>query len=101
MIKTIKNFKTLNNDFKGVHLNTLIATLYNNKYEYDVFISTTPNPKFFKITVFDFIHENGFQFETTSFKNFNNRIDITRLLNDIIKYINLCLNINDLKILDF
>lgn len=88
-----KNFKTLNNDFKGVHLNTLVATIYNNIYEYDVFISATPNSKIIKVTVFDFICENGFQFETTT--PFNN------LKNDLIKYINLCLNINDLKILDF
>ena len=93
MIKTIKNFKTLNNDFQGVHLNTLVMTLYNSIYEYDIFVSTTSNPKFIKITVFDFVNENGFQFETTL--PFNN------LKEEIIKYISVCLNVNDLKILDF
>lgn len=92
-MKTIKNFKTLNNDFKGVHLRTLVMTLYNNTYEYDIFVSTTSNSKFIKITVFDFIYENGFQFETTL--PFNN------LKAELIKYISVCLNVNDLKILDF
>lgn len=93
MIKTIKNFKTLSNDFKGAHLNTLVMTLYNKMYEYDIFLSTTPNPKFIKITVFDFVNENGFQFETT--------IAFVNLKNEIIKYISVCLNVNDFKILDF
>ena len=93
MIKTIKNFKTLNNDFKGVRLSTLVMTLYNSTYEYDIFVSTTSNPKFIKITVFDFVNENGFQFETTT--PFNN------LKEEVIKYISVCLNVNDLKILDF
>lgn len=93
MMKTIKNFKTLNNDFKGVHLSTLVMTLYNSTYEYDIFVSTTSNPKFIKITVFDFVNENGFQFETTS--TFNN------VKEEVIKYISVCLNVNDFKILDF
>ena len=93
MIKTIKNFKTLNNDFKGVRLSTLVMTLYNSTYEYDIFVSTTSNPKFIKITVFDFVNENGFQFETTS--------PFVNVKNEVIKYISLCLNVNDFKILDF
>ena len=93
MISTIKNFKTLNNDCKGVHLNTLVMTLYNSTYEYDIFLSTTPNPKFIKITVFDFVNENGFQFETT--------MPFQNLKEEVIKYISVCLNVNDFKILDF
>ena len=93
MIKTIRNFKTLNNDFKGAHLDTLVMTLYNSTYEYDIFVSTTSNPKFIKITVFDFVYENGFQFDTT--------IPFNNLKEEVIKYISVCLNVNDLKILDF
>ena len=93
MKKTIKNFKTLNNDFKGAQLNTLVMTLYNNIYEYDIFVSTTSNPQFIKITVFDFVNENGFQFETTT--------PFNHLKEEVIKYISICINANDLKILDF
>ena len=87
-------YRSLDSSFQGARLSTFKGTIYNNNVEYDIFISSTNNPNKIKITVFDFIVENGFSFITRE-------TDTKNIMNMCLSHISKCLNINDLKILDF
>ena len=90
----ITAYLPLDSTFKNAKLSTLKGTIYNNIVEFDIFVSSTNNKNKIKVTVFDFVNEFGFLFiiQETEIKN---------IFNMCLLHIKECLNLNDLKILDF